>query len=131
MNCNATVIYSRICLSAAAVAACALLSSPVKADGPLITVQVPVSTAGFDLAQPAAARELYHRVSNAAHKVCDNRLLVDVPSPGERGSCYDRALGNAIRSADRPQLTAIYLKTHTLQDAANRGINVATLLVSN
>jgi UrcA family protein len=131
MNCNAPVLYGRICLCAAAVAACALLSSPVRADGRVITVQKSVSTAGLDLAQPDAALTLYYRLSKAAFEVCANPLLVDVPSRSEHGSCFERALANAIRSARLPQLTAIYLKKHSQQDAANRVVDVASLSVSN
>jgi len=36
--------------------------------------------------------------------------------------CYEKALGDAIRSAGSPLLTQIYLTTHTLQEAAARGI---------
>jgi UrcA family protein len=131
MNCNAPVLYRRICLCAAAVAACALLLPSVQADERVIRLQVRVSTADLDLAQPDAARKLYSRLSKAAYEVCSNPLLVDVPSRTESGSCHERALGNAIRSVDRPQLTSVYLKTHTLQDAAKRGIDVATLMVAN
>ncbi|HEX2792016.1 MAG TPA: UrcA family protein [Steroidobacteraceae bacterium] len=140
MNCNIPVLfYARASICAAAVAACAaaavaafaLLSGPVQAKGRLITVQMAVSTAGLDLAQPVDAGNLYGRLSKAAHQVCDDYLLLDVPSGTDPGSCYERALANAVRSAHRPQLTLIYLKTHTLQDAAKRGIDIPTLVVAN
>ncbi len=38
--------------------------------------------------------------------------------------CYEKALGNAVRSANMPLLTQVYLETHTLREAAARGIDV-------
>ena len=44
--------------------------------------------------------------------------------PGTHKVCYEKALGNAIRAANLKLLTQVYLVTHTLQEAAARGIDV-------
>ena len=51
------------------------------------------------------------------------------PSADPEG-CYEKALGNAIRSTNVPLLTQVYLETHTLRDAAARGIDVPVQVAS-
>ena len=114
-----------------AVAACAVLSGPAAhANDHLVTIRLPVITAGLDLRQPADARELYGRLKEAARIVCGSGIRVGLEPVTDFKSCYEKALGNAIRSVNRPQLTMAYLKTHTLQDAADRGIDVPTLVAA-
>ena len=45
------------------------------------------------------------------------------PPQTQRG-CYEKALADAIRSANLPLLTQVYLETHTLREAAAHGIDV-------
>src|ERR1700722_4615279 len=52
-----------------------------------------------------------------------------VPSPDPQG-CYEKALGNAVRSANLPLLTLVYLATHTLQEAAAGGIGVPEMIAA-
>jgi hypothetical protein len=52
---------------------------------------------------------------------------VDLHPLADFAVCYEQAVGDAIRSVNRPQLTMLYLRTHTLQDAAARGIDVPLL----
>ena len=122
---KAPTLTSTPFISIAALAACAVLSGPVPAKGHEVTVTVPVSTAGLDLRDPGSVRELYRRLRLAARTACDNGNRVDLlqPLPNFAG-CYEKALGNAVRSVDRPQLNAVYLETHTLRDAATYGIEV-------
>jgi hypothetical protein len=46
------------------------------------------------------------------------------PPTHDPQSCYAKTLGDAIRSANLPLLTQVHLETHTLREAAARGINV-------
>ena len=124
------VRYAKVCICIAAAAACAVLSGPIQANERLVKVQMSVSAAGLDLTQPADASELYGRLDKAAARVCDSSHRVDLQLPTTFASCYEHALGGAVRAVNRPQLTLIYMRTHTLQDAANRGIEIPALVVS-
>jgi UrcA family protein len=115
----------------AALAACVGFALPLQAKEQIVTVQVPVAAADLNLSQPADARALYGRLSVAARTVCGDGLRVGARPVTDFASCYELALGAAIRTANRPQLTLVYMRTHTLQDAANRGISVPILTVSN
>jgi len=106
----------------AAIIACTLFTGRVVANE--VTVAIPVSRQGLDLSQPAGAHELYTRLQHAARVVCTHGMRVDLePSPDPEG-CYEKALGNAIRSANVPLLTQAYLATHTLREAAAHGIDL-------
>jgi UrcA family protein len=108
----------------AAVAASALLCAPIQAREHDVTVTVPVATAGLDTRDPATARELYRRLRLAAQVACSDGNRVDLkPSPSFAG-CVEKALGNTVHSIAWPQLSAVYLETHTLHDAATYGIDV-------
>jgi UrcA family protein len=114
----------------AAVLACALFAGDVAAKDRESTVAYQVTTQGLDLRQPAGARELYSRLQHAAQVVCTHGMRVDLaPSPDPQG-CYEKALGNAVRSANLPRLTLVYLATHTLQEAAARGIGVPEMIAA-
>jgi hypothetical protein len=53
-------------------------------------------------------------------------LSVSLPA----GGCYEKALGGAVRSAHQPQLSIVYLDTHTPSDAATYGIDVPVRMAS-
>jgi len=108
----------------AALAACAALAGPAQAGNREVTVRLAVSTAGLDLRQPAGARELYGRIQIAARVVCGSGNRVGLEPVTDFGSCTEQALGDAIRSVNISQLTMVYLRMHTLQDASTRGIHV-------
>jgi UrcA family protein len=113
---------ARAVLGAAAVAG-TLFAGSVAAKDP-VTVAYRVTTQGLDVGQPAGAHELYLRLQHAAEVVCTHGMRVDLaPSPDPQG-CYEKALADAIRSAKLPLLTHVYLATHTLQEAAARGIDL-------
>jgi UrcA family protein len=130
MNNNAPVFGAKIVLCIAAASACALLSGPIQAEEQIVTVKQTVSTAGVDPSQPADARELYGRLQTAAHIVCGSGNRVGLRPVDNIGACYEKALANAVRSANLPQLTTVYLRTHAPQDAAARGINVPALMAA-
>jgi UrcA family protein len=110
-------------LGAAAIA-CTLFAGNVVAKDHKVTVAIHVSTQGLDLSQPAGAHEFYRRLQHAADVVCTHGNRVDLTPSDDPKGCYEKALGDAIRSANVPMLTQVYLATHTLQEAAARGIEV-------
>jgi UrcA family protein len=105
-------------LGVAVLAGCIGFAMPLQAKEHIVTVQVPVVAADLNLSQPVDARVLYGRLSSAARTVCGDSLRVDARPVTDYASCYELALGAAVRSANRPQLTMVYMRTHTLQDAA-------------
>ena len=115
-----------ICL--AAVVTCGLLSGAAQAVDHEFTVKIAVSTAGLDPSQPAGAREVYRRLQRAARTACGDGDRVGLEPPTSFEGCYEQALGDAVRSVHRPQLSIIYLATHTVRDAATYGIEVPARL---
>ena len=95
-----------------------------------VTVVIHVSTEGLDLSRPADARTFYARLRNAAWVVCTRGDRVDLLPVDDLKGCYERALGGAIRSANAPTLTQVYLATHTLEEAAAHGIEVPAQLAA-
>ena len=95
-----------------------------------VTVAIHVSTAGLDLSQPVDARTFYTRLENAAWVACTRGNRADLVPVDDLKGCYEQALGGAIRSVKAPTLTQIYLATHTLQEAAARGVEVPAPLVA-
>jgi UrcA family protein len=127
---NTQLLNAKSLFSITVVAACVALSGPVQAESQEVTVKIPVSTAGFDLNQPARARELYSRLRQAARTACRDGDRVGLEPVKHFTGCYEQALGEAIRVANQPQLTLVYLETHTSEDAATRGIVVPTLVAA-
>lgn len=95
-----------------------------------VTVAVPVNAQGLDLTQPQDARTFYGRLQQAAYVVCTDGKRVDLVPADDQKRCYEKALGNAIRTARQPMLTQIYLGEHTMQEAAVRGIQVPAQVAS-
>lgn len=118
------------CGALAAVATCVGLSVPAQAESQEVTVKIPVSAAGLDLNQPAGARELYSRLRQAARTACKDGDRVGLEPAKNFTGCFEQALGEAIRAVNQPQLTLVYLKTHTSEDAATHGIVVPTLVAA-
>jgi UrcA family protein len=111
-----------ICI--ALLATCGAPFAPVQAEPHEVTVKISVSTADLDLSQPTGAREAYARLKNAAYIACTHGMRVDLQPPASFAGCYEKALADAILSANLPRLTHVYLETHTLREAAARGIAV-------
>ena len=108
----------------AALVACALFAGNLAAKDQEFTVAYQVSAQGLDLKQPAGAQEFYSRLKHAAQIVCTHGMRVDLKPVADPKACYEKALGDAIRSVNSPLLTRVYLETHTIQQAAARGIEV-------
>jgi UrcA family protein len=124
MNTKAIVLITKLLICIPLLAACGLLSAPVRAESHEVTVKISVSTADLDLRRPDGAREAYVRLYKAAYIACTHGARVDLQPPASFAGCYEKALGDAIRSADVPRLTRLYLETHSLREAAAHGIVV-------
>jgi UrcA family protein len=124
MNSHARTRIAMISSCIAVAAACAVSSRPAEASDREVTVAVSVMTAGLDLRQPAAAQKLYTRLEHAAYLVCGSGKRVGLKPVDDVSGCREKAVGDAVRSANLAQLTLAYLRTHTLQEAAAHGIRV-------
>ena len=124
MYAKAAVATARLLVGATSVF-CTLFAGNVAAKDHYVTVAIHVSTRGLDLTQPAGARTFYMRLQNAALVACTRGDRVALAPVEDLQGCIEQALGGAIRSAQTPTLTRIYLETHTLQAAAAHGIDVA------
>jgi UrcA family protein len=127
---NTQLLNARSLFCIAVVAACLALSGPVHAESHDVMVKIPVSTAHLDLSQPAGATELYSRLREAAWDACREGGRLGLEPVKNFKGCYEQALGGAIRAANQPQLTLVYLKTHTWEEAATHGIAVARLVAA-
>lgn len=130
MNIRTSVLNAKAFACAATLAACALLSAPLQAQERSVTVKASVTTAGLDVGQPAGVRALYGRLQHAAIEVCGRGMRVGLQAVDNFPACIETALGEAVRSANLPQLTLEYLRTHTLQQALNYRIDVPVLTVA-
>jgi len=128
MNINSKSLVGYV---AAAIAAYAVLSAPVQADGRPVHVKIAVSLAGLDLGNPVDAQMLYILLKNAADSACGRADRVGLAPVADFSGCYERALGDAVRSIDQRQLTLAYLGSHTFQQASNYGIAVPAQVAAN
>jgi len=112
---------ARILLGAATVA-CMLFAGSVSAGDKTVTIALQVSSEGLDLSQPNDAQTFYTRIERAARVVCTHGNRVDLTPLVYLKGCYEKAIGDAVRAANKPMLTQIYLTNHTLRDAAVYGI---------
>jgi UrcA family protein len=131
MNTKATVLNTKLLICIALIAACGVLSAPVQAKSQEVTVKITVSTADLDLSRPAGAREAYARLQRAAGIACTHGMRVDLQPPTSFVGCYEKALGDAIRSANVLQLTQVYLETHSPREAAAHGIVAPVQVAAN
>jgi UrcA family protein len=107
------------------VVACTLFAGSVSAANHEFIVAIKVSTKGVDVSQLAGAQKFYQRLQYAALEVCKPDVRVALEPVADPKACTEKALGDAIRAANQPLLTQIYLETHTLREAAARGIEVS------
>ena len=122
MNTKASIPKPFICL--AALAASAALSGSVRADNPYVAVKISVSASDLDLSRPADAREVYRRLYLAARMASGKGNRVGLEPAANFVACYEKALGDAVRSVNRPQVNVVYLATHTGSEAETYGIEV-------
>jgi UrcA family protein len=94
-----------------AASAMTVLLNPARAAD--VTVSYSASAAGLNLSQAAGAREFYHRLEHAARVVCTHGNRVDLVPLDHFRDCFEQTLGDAVRSANAPELTAVYLQSHS------------------
>lgn len=111
-------------LAGATALACAAIAGNVSASEHVVPVSVPVNSQGLDLTKFDDARTFYIRLKNAAWVVCTRGTRVDLAPVADFRGCYEKALGDAVRSARTPLVTQLYLATHTMQEAAALGIQL-------
>jgi UrcA family protein len=131
MNISTRTLHARTLICAAAIGAFALSSNPIFAASHDVTVSIPVTTAGLDPSRPSDARSLYIRLQNAADRACTTANIVGLEPVHSYHACYENAMGNAVRSAHLPQLTAVYLSVHTARQAALYGIEAPVRVAAN
>lgn len=124
MNHDAAVLNAMALVCIAGLTACAALSGHSQARHSQIIVKIPVRYADLDVSQPAGAQELYYRLQHAALVACTNGDQVALEPLANPAACYEDAIAEAVRTVKQPQLTVIYLRTHTLQAAATHGIKI-------
>ena len=129
MNTHTARIRAQSFVRFAALAACVALSAYAQAGDRMVTVAEAVSTVGIDLATPEGARTLYVRLKRAARSVCGPNQL-GLEAPANPMACYEDSLGEAIRSVNQPQLTMVYLQSHSIETAEAHRISVPTLVAS-
>jgi UrcA family protein len=93
-----------------------------------VTVAIQVSANGLDVRRGSDAQELYTRIRRAADRACTRADRIGLVPVSNEKECIESALGNAVRSANLPQLTQVYLGNHTLREAAARGIETPVQL---
>jgi UrcA family protein len=123
MNIGKAAMNAVSILGAAAVI-CTLVAGKVSARDRDVTVAIHANAQGLDLSQPVGARELYRRIENAAYIACTRANRVGLAPPSDQFGCYEKALGDAVRSVNVPLLTQAYLATHTVREAMAHGIEL-------
>ena len=125
-----TVAKSTWLLVCAATLIGAFAGGVARASEHTVTVAVNVNSHGLDLSKPADVQAFYSRVQRAAEVVCTHADRVDLVPVDDYQSCYQKALGNAIRSLKLPSLTWMYLEDHTLKQAEAAGIDLPPQLAA-
>jgi len=120
----------RIASLLGATAGCVLLAGNVMAGDHNVTESYHVNTRGLDLSQPADVQTLYTRLQNAAWFVCARGMRADLVPVEDFKGCYEKSLGDAVRTIKRTMVTQIYLATHTRQEAERHGIEVPAQVAS-
>ena len=126
MTAKCEFLATRTCFGLAALTVSILLAGAVHA-GNTFPIKVTVNTAGLDLSRETGLRELYSRLKTAADAVCNDVYRVGLQPVANYADCYEQALGAAVQAANRPQLTQVYLRAHTLQDATAHGVKIPLL----
>jgi UrcA family protein len=125
MNTNTPRLSARSFVRLAAVVASIAVSGYAEAGNQTVQVSETVSAVGIDVNTPKGARELYLRLKAASERVCTDHRVGLQPAPA---GCVEDALGNAIRSVNGPQLTLVYLRSHSIQAAQAYGMRIPILV---
>jgi UrcA family protein len=66
---------------------------------------------GLDLASPAGAKVLYHRIQAAAREVCTPAPARDLAAEAAEHACIETAVDQAVRQVNSVQLTELRFGT--------------------
>ena len=123
MNTNRPVFYARSFICGAALAACAALASPVQAG---------LTRSGSKFPSTPRASISASRLGRARHTAEFSEPPAPLARRRPRGpgasdqlhGCYEKALGDTIRSAHQSQISIVYLEHTHARDAATYSIDV-------
>jgi UrcA family protein len=101
------------CLAAAVLA----FACPAIASSPPLPMERTISVTGVDFTDPASVRLVYARLQAAASAVCDGYRANSRVSQRDI-ACADRVLAAAVRTLDRPVVSALYERRGTLRIAS-------------
>src|SRR5512139_1779076 len=76
------------------------------------TVSRVVHFGDLDPSTPAGAQTLYQRITRTAWRVCDLGGPVGLTQGAAESACRRKAIDDAVRQLDKPQLTALHLQRH-------------------
>ena len=113
-----------------ATVACTLFATSAAARDREVTVAIPETPQGHDHGRSAHAQALYTRLSRAADRAFTRANRIGLVPVSNETECIESALGNAVRSANLPQLTQAYLGNHSIREAAARGIEAPVQLAT-
>jgi len=83
-----------------------MLTVPADADG----LSPPSKIVKFDdlnIATPAGAKALYHRIQTAAVEVCPTQMSYSLRMEQAQRACVDHAIDNAVKKVNSPALTEL------------------------
>jgi UrcA family protein len=114
------VLVARITLGLLGAGALATLSA-IAGNAPIDPPSMKVRLNDLDLASSSGIARLYRRIAYATENVCGPQFVTGsrIPLPAFV-ACRAKAMGNAIATIDRPELTRYYRRERqtTLQDTA-------------
>ncbi len=128
---NTSILHTSTALAAvlATLGMSAALADPAGATDHRVAIHIVASGAGLDRSRPSDVREMYRRVARAANIACGHGNRVDLEPVGDFAGCVDRAITAAVRSANLPALTEVYLAHHGSPDAADHGVAASLMAV--
>ncbi|HTT41665.1 MAG TPA: UrcA family protein [Steroidobacteraceae bacterium] len=112
------------------VIACFLNSGAAAAAEHTVSISKKISSEGLDLSRPADAQTFLTRLEGAAWMLCKRGTRVDLKPVDNFKECYEKTLGDAVRTTNKVSVTQAYLLKHTLQDAASHGIELPAQLAA-
>jgi UrcA family protein len=104
----------------AALVAVALAFAPIMSTADPLgndTVAVKVSTTDLDVSSPAGVEKLFVRLTSATTQACGVESHFDPLRTNKFDRCYRDTLNNAVRAANSPLLTQVYVD-HYPREAA-------------
>ena len=99
-----------------AASAAILIATPALAGGIVSNDDIPrqaVSARNVDFANPAQVKHFYAKLRGAAVAVCESNAVVSSPAAQLDRACIGQAMSQAVKTLDKPVLTAMYDNAQT------------------